>query len=129
MDLSFTTPALFFPAISLLLLAFTNRFLAIASLVRSLHSQYKNQPDENTYKQILKLRRRLILIRNMQVFGSLSFFLCVLCMFLIYAGWTVAANSVFALSMFLLMISLGISIWEVQISVRALDIELADMRK
>jgi hypothetical protein len=128
MDLTITTPALFFPAISLLLLAYTNRFLAIASLVRSLNSQYKNNPDENIINQILKLRKRLILIRNMQILGSLSFLFCVLCMFLIYAKQDLAANYIFALSMILLMFSLAISILEVQISVKALDVELADLR-
>jgi hypothetical protein len=128
MDLTITTPALFFPAISLLLLAYTNRFLAIASLVRSLNSQYKNNPEENIINQILKLRKRLILIRNMQILGSLSFLFCVLCMFLIYAKQDLAANYIFAISMILLMFSLAISILEVQISVKALDVELADLR-
>jgi hypothetical protein len=128
MELTITTPALFFPAISLLLLAYTNRFLAIASLVRSLNSQYKNNPDDNIINQILKLRKRLILIRNMQILGSLSFLFCVLCMFLIYAKQDLAANYIFAFSMILLMFSLAISILEVQISVKALDVELADLR-
>jgi hypothetical protein len=39
-QLSLTTPALLFSAISLLLLAYTNRFLAYASVVRNLHARY-----------------------------------------------------------------------------------------
>lgn len=128
MELTITTPALFFPAISLLLLAYTNRFLAIASLVRNLSNQYKSNRDENTIIQIQKLRKRLILIRNMQFFGVVSFLLCVVCMLLIFTQNPISAGYVFLVSMILLIISLALSVWEVQISVKALDIELADIR-
>jgi Protein of unknown function (DUF2721). len=45
MEINLTTPALLFPAISLLLLAYTSRFLALAALMRELHVRYKTQPD------------------------------------------------------------------------------------
>ncbi|MGK7394958.1 MAG: DUF2721 domain-containing protein [Candidatus Cyclobacteriaceae bacterium M3_2C_046] len=125
--ITLTTPALLFPAISLLLLAYTNRFLAIASLIRGLHSKYVEQPDEIIYIQIKNLRKRVILTRNMQALGISSLFLCVLTMFLIYAGEVKLAEYIFGISLILLMVSLGISIREIQISIQALNIQLSDM--
>ena len=127
MELSISTPALFFSAISLLMLAFTNRFLALAQLVRSLHIQYKEKPTDIIYGQIQNLRRRLHLIRSMQIAGISGLLLCVLCMFLVYIGKMTIAEIVFGISMVLLIISLALSIWEIQISVKALDLHLSDV--
>lgn len=69
------------------------------------------------------------MIKNMQIFGVVSFLLCVICMFLIYKGFGQSANIVFMLSMIALLISLFISLLEIQISTRALNIELADMEE
>jgi hypothetical protein len=126
-DLTLTTPALLFSAISLLLLAYTNRFLALAVLVRSLHAKYKENPDELIFGQIKNLRLRLNLIRHMQIYGITSLLLCVVCMFLIYIGNMIVAIYVFGLALLLLIGSLGISIWEIQISVRALNLQLSDL--
>ena len=128
MEISINTPALLFPAISLLMLAYTNRFLALANLIRNLYSKYKEHPDTGSVlKQIQNLRLRLKLIRLMQMFGVLSLFLCVLSMFFVYerlSGW---ANSLFAASLVAMLVSLFLSLWEIQISTRALEIELKDM--
>ncbi|MEX2595111.1 MAG: DUF2721 domain-containing protein [Anditalea sp.] len=130
MELELSTPALLFSAITLLMLAFTNRFLAIASLIRSLHSIHLEHPDQTVIvDQIKNLRRRLNMIKNMQVYGVLSFLLCVICMFLIYQEFSQAANIVFMLSMMALLVSLFLSLIEIQISTRALNIELADMEE
>lgn len=129
MNVSLTTPALLFPAISLLLLAYTNRFLTIAGLIRNLYKSYKEKPTKNIKAQISNLKRRVILIRNMQVFGILSLFLCVLSMFLIYEELQFYGSLIFGISLVLLMISLILSIIEIQISVRALNIQLEDMEK
>jgi hypothetical protein len=126
-DLTLTTPALLFSAISLLLLAYTNRFLALAVLVRSLHAKYKENPDELLFGQIKNLRLRLSLIRHMQIHGITSLLLCVICMFLIYIGYMVIAIYVFGIALVLMISSLGISIWEIQISVRALNLQLSDI--
>jgi uncharacterized membrane protein YdfJ with MMPL/SSD domain len=126
-DLTLTTPALLFSAISLLLLAYTNRFLALAVLVRSLHAKYKENPDELLFGQIKNLRLRLSLIRHMQIHGITSLLLCVICMFLIYIGYMVIAIYVFGVALVLMISSLGISIWEIQISVRALNLQLSDI--
>jgi hypothetical protein len=128
MEISINTPALLFPAISLLMLAYTNRFLALASLIRNLHSKYKDHTNkEGVIKQIKNLRLRLRLIRLMQWFGVLSLFLCVLCMFSIYEELPRWANILFSASLVSMLISLALSLWEIQISTAALAIELSDL--
>ena len=86
MELSITTPALLFPAISLLLLAYTNRFLALAALMRDLYNRYAAQPSPIIRGQLNNLRYRIVIIRNMQFCGVASFFFCVLSMFMLFAG-------------------------------------------
>ncbi|HET8859217.1 DUF2721 domain-containing protein [Marivirga sp.] len=129
MEISLTTPALLFPTISLLLLAYTNRFLAIANLIRSLHARYMNEQDVNIKAQISNLKKRVILIRNMQLLGILSLFFCVVSMFTIYQEYQMAGNIIFGFSLVLLMISLLLSIVEIQISVKALNIQMEDIEK
>jgi hypothetical protein len=129
MEINLTTPALLFPAISLLLLAYTNRFLTIATLIRNLHGRFKENPDEGIWGQIKNLRLRVKLIRNMQVFGVLSLLLCVVCMFVIFAGNIALAEYIFGVSLILLIVSLAISAWEIQISIQALNIQLSDIEE
>lgn len=126
-ELTLTTPALLFSAVSLILLAYTNRFLSYAQLVRTLKEQHEQHPSQVTRAQIDNLRRRLHLTRTMQALGVSSLFLCVVSMFLIYVGWAVPAAYVFGVALVLLIASLGVSILEIQISVRALEIHLRDM--
>jgi hypothetical protein len=125
--ITLATPALLFSAISLLMLAFTNRFLALASLVRSLHGLYKEKPNEVLYGQIRNLRLRISLIRWMQILGVSSLLLCVFSMTLIYFGSIGAAEVVFGLGLVLMIASLALSIWEIQISVHALNLHLRDI--
>ncbi|HAZ00580.1 MAG: hypothetical protein A2W90_04835 [Bacteroidetes bacterium GWF2_42_66] len=126
-ELTLTTPALLFSAISLILLAYTNRFLAYASVVRNLHASFKENPNKILLGQINNLRKRLRLTQSMQILGIGSLLLCVLCMFLIYVSLQGWAELVFGIALVLLIASLGLSIREIQISVRALDIHLNDM--
>ncbi len=127
MELTLATPALLFSAISLLMLAYTNRFVTLASLVRNLHAKYIENPNHSIFGQIENLRKRINLIRNMQIFGISSLLLCVLCMFLIYIKLTIVAEIIFGVSLILLILSLALSIREIQISVRALNIHLSDL--
>jgi hypothetical protein len=127
MEIDLTTPALLFPAISLLLLAYTNRFLSLAALIRSLHARYQASPDELTKTQIRDLRRRVLLIRNMQALGVLSLLLCVACMLVLFAGYVVLGKIFFGISLALMMASLAVSAREIQISVHALDMQLQDL--
>lgn len=129
MEINLTTPALLFPAISLLLLAYTNRFLTIATLIRSLHSKYKEEPDALIWSQIKNLRLRVKLIRNMQALGVLSLLLCVVCMFVIFSDNLPLAEIIFGISLILLILSLAVSAWEIQISVKALNIQLSDIEE
>jgi hypothetical protein len=127
MELTLNAPALLFPTVSLLLLAYTNRFLAIASLIRNLHSRYKDEPNPRVLEQMQNLKLRVRLIRDMQVLGVFSLFLCVLCMFLIFGEEMKMAKIIFGSSLILLMASLGISLAELYISTKALNIELSDL--
>lgn len=127
MDLSITTPALLFPAISLLLLAYTNRFLTIANLIRQLHTSYKAQPLPETLGQIQNLRQRVILINKMQLYGITSLLLSVISMFLVFAKLQIAAYLVLGFSLVLLIISLTYTVREIQISITSLNILLSDM--
>jgi hypothetical protein len=127
MELTLTTPALLFPAISLLLLAYTNRFLTLATIIRNLYDRYHTVPNENLLAQISNLRYRIYLIRNMQIYGVLSLLFCVISMFALFAGWIAGGQWTFGLALILMIVSMGISLRELQISVGALDLLLADM--
>ncbi|WP_127846691.1 DUF2721 domain-containing protein [Psychroflexus aestuariivivens] len=129
MEISLTTPALLFPAISLLLLAYTNRFLTIAGLIRNLHQKFQEKPEPAIKAQISNLRKRVNLIKNMQLFGIVSLLLCVVSMFAIYESWQTIGSVIFGISLVLLMISLILSIIEIQISVKALNIQLSNIEK
>jgi hypothetical protein len=129
MQFTINTPALLFPAITLLMLAYTNRFLALATLIRNLNRQYKEDANNQDLirLQVKNLLRRLTLIKQMQASGIASFFFCVLSMLLVYFQHPVWAFSTFGVSLFLLLISLILSLDEIFISTRALELELKDM--
>lgn len=126
-QLTLTTPALLFSAISLIMLAYTNRFLAYASVVRNLKEKFLQQKDEALLLQINNLRKRLSLTRSMQIFGISSLLLCVLTMFLVYIEQNDIAVWVFGVALLLLILSLGFLIREIQISVDALNHHLTDI--
>jgi hypothetical protein len=127
MEFNLTTPALLFPAISLLLLAYTNRFLTLASLIRDLHARYKKEQDVLIIGQIANLRYRVHLIRDMQAFGVAALLLCVVSMFVLFAGLVDASKYIFGISLMLMMASLGLSLREIQVSVDALSLRLKDL--
>ncbi len=124
MEFSLTTPALLFPAISLLLLAYTNRFIAIASLIRDLYARNKTEPHPHITGQLQSLGYRIRLVRAMQFFGVASFFGCVLCMFFLFFNLQLPSKITFAGSLLSLLISLAISLREVQVSVDALSMQV-----
>lgn len=127
-ELTLTTPSILFSAISLIMLAYTNRFLAYAAVIRSLRQEHEQNPAPITQRQIDNLRKRLYMTRAMQVFGVSSLLLCVVCTFFIYIGWQLTAVYVFGIALLLLAVSLGISIREILISVRALEYRLDDFQ-
>lgn len=127
MEITLTTPALLFPAISLLLLAYTNRFLTLANLIRDLHARYQSNPEEIILAQIKNLRYRIVLIRDMQIFGASAFFLCVATMLVLFIGQLVLGKVFFGVSLLCLLISLGYSLRELQVSIDALMVRLSDI--
>lgn len=128
MEITFNTPALLFHAISLLLLAYTNRYLALANLIRKLHDEYmRGEKNHLLLKQIKILRIRINLVRQMQASGVFSFLCCVVTMYGVYKGWTQLNSYIFAASLLSLLASLIISLVEISQSTKALEWELSDM--
>ena len=128
-ELTLTTPALLFSAGSLILLAYTNRFLSYAQLVRKLRDRYMENPTDFTVAQIEILRKLLNLSRTMQGLCIASLFFCVISMFLIYIGLQLLSAYIFGLALLLLIASLGVSLREIQISTRSLEIYLSTMER
>jgi Protein of unknown function (DUF2721) len=129
-ELNINTPALLFPAITLLMLAYTNRFLSLAALVRKLHEEYiRGEKENNILNQIKNIRSRLNLIRYMQAFGVLSFLCCVLCMYCIFRVWLVSAHWIFAASLIFLLVSIVLSLIEINKSTKAIELELSDIEE
>jgi Protein of unknown function (DUF2721) len=130
LDISINTPALLFPAITLLMLAYTNRFLSLASLVRKLHDEYhRGEKEKNILNQIKSIRSRLNLIRYMQGLGIMSFLCCVLCMYVIFRGWMQLAHFIFAASLIFLLASIIFSLIEINKSTKAIELELSDIEE
>ena len=127
MELNLSIPALLFPAISLTMLAYNARYLAIAALIRQLHQKFQETGSPVVELQVKKLRKRLTIIKNMQASAIVSFLLAVISMSLIYLQLQFWANLVFGVSLLALMLSLVLSLIEVQLSTKALSIQLRDM--
>ncbi|NRB84158.1 MAG: DUF2721 domain-containing protein [Winogradskyella sp.] len=125
--LTLTTPALLFSAISLIMLAYTNRFLAYAAIIRNLKEKFLESQNETILRQINNLKLRVKLTRYMQISGISSLLLCVITMFLIYINNTALAVWIFGIGLLLLILSLILLIWEIQISAKALQHHLSDI--
>lgn len=129
MNISIETPALLFSATSLILLAYTNRFLTIAQIVRGLKQNYHDTKTKGILLELKNLNLRLSLIRLMQLFGVMSLFLSVFAMLFLFIELQMAGVIVFGISILCLMISLGISFWEITISIHALRLHLSDLNE
>ena len=127
MEITLSTPALLFPAVSLLLLAYTNRFVTLANLIRNLHAKFKEDPNSILMGQIKSLRHRVNLIKYMQAGGVCSILVCVLCMLMLFAGFVALGKVLFAVSLLMMAFSLALSLREIWISVQALNIHLSDV--
>ena len=126
-EFTITTPAVLFPAISLLILAYMNKFLAISTLIRKLKDKFVESEDQNILAQLRNLRRRIIIIRNMQWLAVFALFLCVLSMYFIFENQHVTAKNLFIAGMISLLASLFLSLREIHLSIVALGLELNDM--
>ncbi len=128
-ELSITTPALLFSAVSLILLAYTNRFLAYAQIVRNLYTEYKKNKNNVLLGQIKNIRKRLNITKWMQLLGVISLFLSVASTLFIYLQIESYGAVAFILALVCMIASLALSIWEIQISVVALDLHIKGMEK
>ncbi|WP_047248758.1 DUF2721 domain-containing protein [Chromobacterium subtsugae] len=126
--LTLSTPALLFPAISLLLLAYTNRFLGLAGIIRNLYEEYRDSQDPKILRQIGNLRTRITLIKWMQFLGIGSLFLCTVAMFQVYTGWQAWGEITFGVSLLCMIGSLAVSLLELVRSSDALNILLSDLQ-
>lgn len=126
-QLTLTTPALLFSAISLIMLAYTNRFLAYTAVIRNLHDKYLQKKDERLIKQIKNIKQRLHLTQYMQIAGITSLLLCVFTMFLIYIQQNTIAVWIFGIALILLITSLSLLIIEIQISAKAWKHHISDI--
>lgn len=126
-ELTLTTPSLLFSAVSLIMLAYTNRFLAYSQVIRNLKEDFMKSKNPVAKAQIDNLRERLYLTRSMQILGITSLLLCVACMLFIYIHWYLIAMWVFGIALLFLIISLALSIKEILISAKALELHLADI--
>ena len=127
MELNLTTPALLFPTISLLMLAYTNRFVAVGNRIRNLHLLHKQNPTDITLTQIRILKKRIGLIRDLQISGIVCLFTSVFTMFVIFQGYIEVAKYMFLSSLLLMMFAFGLSAWEIILSTKALYIQLSDI--
>lgn len=130
MDYTFSTPALVFSATSLLMLAYTNRFLTLSELIRNLHKRYidSNKQDLSARGQIRNLSIRLKMIRWTQLFGAFAFALSVVAMLLFFVATPEVSLTIFIISLVALLISLALLMGELQISVNAINIQLDEMK-
>ena len=128
MELSVNVPALLFPAISLIMLAYTNRFLALSSRVRILHDKYQLEEQRHIlFGQIKNLKYRIKLIQNMQTYGVATLLLSILSMFFIFINYQLVAQAIFAISLITFSVSIFLSLIEIRLSTRAIELELSDM--
>jgi hypothetical protein len=126
-NFSITTPSLLFPAISLLMLAYTNRFLAISGIIRQLYEHHRANPHESILRQLGNLKMRIWLIRYMQAFGVSSLLMCIVSMVLMSMSHIDWAQTLFVASLLLMVGSLVLCLLEVMVSDAALKILLADI--
>jgi hypothetical protein len=128
MELSVNIPALLFPAISLIMLAYTNRFLALSNRVRVLHDKYQQQEQRLViFGQIKNLKYRIKLIQHMQTYGVAALLLSLLSMFFIFIQYQGIAKFIFATSLISFSVSIFFSLIEIRLSTRAIELELSDM--
>lgn len=122
--LSYGDAGLLFPAISLLMLAYTNRFLGLAAVARGLVQQYKMTPSTHLTEQMLNLRQRLVLLRHTQAIGVMSLASCTACLLSMLLGQNIAATWLFGTALLLMLGSLVTSLVEIYLSVHAIQVEL-----
>lgn len=124
------TPALLFPTVSLLMLAYTNRFLGITSVIRKLHADMSRDEKNHAFylSQINSLSQRIGLIILAQKTGVSALLSCVLSMVAIFFNIQVSIG-LFALALTFMASSLIFIFRELSISKQALAYILEDCKK
>ena len=125
--MTLTTPALLFPAISLLFLSYTNRFHVLAQVIRALHDREQREHSDINTRQVALLRNRLAYIKTMQTFAVLSFLLCTFSMFSLFLEWQPVGVLLFGSSLLCLSLSLIFALVEVLASTNAISVQLTDL--
>lgn len=124
--LELSTPALVFPALSVLMLAYTNKFIAISKRVRALHAEHLKNPSKRVHKQIKSLDKRMKYIRNMQICALSGFSSNIISIAMIFVGLDLFAMIFFSLGLILVLCSLIICIIEIYLSVQAMSVLLEE---
>ena len=105
MTLEITTPAVLFPTVSLLLLAYTNRFLALTAIVRQMDSSGE---VEHEFYQVKNLRKRLNYIKKMQYFGVSSLLMCAISMLFLFLQMDFIGKISFGISLIVIFAYIAI---------------------
>ena len=129
MEIDVSTPALLFPAISLLLLAYTNRFMGVTQLIRQLRRDLNEENYTHINRQETNLKLRVKLIIGMQAVGVISLIFCTLSMLSHFFEAGAFGYITFGLSLILMITSLLLSLMEIAISGKALNVELEGLKK
>ena len=124
LSLTLTAVGLLFPTISVVLLAQTNRFMSLASVARDLVARYRSGPNPSIRNQVVSLQQRIWLVRWTQGFGVLALLINSCSAFSLFLESLSMARNLFVAAMCCMVLSLLISLREIQLSVRAIDIEL-----
>jgi len=106
MTLEITTPAVLFPTVSLLLLAYTNRFLALTAIVRQMDSSGE---VEHEFYQVKNLRKRLNYIKKMQYFGVSSLLMCAISMLFLFLQMDFIGKISFGISLIVIFGYIGMA--------------------
>src|SRR5512141_2422107 len=121
--LSISIPALIFPAISLLFISYTTRFLGLTSVARAMLREHLADPQPHWEVQLRSLRHRLHLIRRMQLLGLASIILAALSMGAIANGFPLTGQVFFVGALAGFVGSLGFCVHEIRLSIDAIEVE------
>jgi hypothetical protein len=116
-------PALIFPAISLLFLAYTNRFLGLTAVARKMLAAHLAEAQPHWEVQLINIRRRLHLIRQMQMMGLGSIILAALSMGALVNAFERLGQGLFVCSLVCFIGSMGICVHEIKLSIDAIEVE------
>lgn len=116
--LAISTPALLFPAITILILTYSNRFSTLSNKIR----EFIRKGEDAA--QIAVFRRRVGYVRRMLLWGILGLAASALSMLALVFKCTNTGVGLFVLADLSIVISLIYAILDVSISTNALELEV-----